>query len=246
MSTGQRTPRIVHQARGVVVIDKPAGMPVQPGTRSTLQDSVIGWAKHTLGDARLVHRLDKETSGLLVLSTQKDAHAGLTATLARSSKVYLTVLDGPLTDAVCVDAPLPSLRDRHGERREEPAQTWFFPLATVPMVGTLCAVRLGTGRKHQIRRHAALMDTPVHGDARYGRPAETGLALHAAGLFSDEREDERGVHALRASARHAAHPRGQAGVTLPHTLITWPTRAPFAQHVDHVGSHGLLHLALAS
>jgi 23S rRNA pseudouridine1911/1915/1917 synthase len=151
-----------------------------------------------------VHRLDKDTSGLLVVARTPDAYRSLTAQLAARTvrRTYLALACGALeADAGVVDAPIGrSLRDptrmavAAGGRA---ARTHYRVLAryTEPLEATYLELRLETGRTHQIRVHLGAIGHPVVGDARYrGDRRRSGCTrpfLHATGLaFVDPATDE--------------------------------------------------------
>jgi 23S rRNA pseudouridine1911/1915/1917 synthase len=194
--------QIVYEDDHVLVVDKPAGMVVHPGAghaRGTLAAAVLAHAPGTegVGGPRrpgIVHRLDKGTSGLLMVAKTAAAYDALTRQLAARAvtRRYLAVLHGRLGSASgVVDAPIG--RDPHHRQRMAVARggrralTRYRVLERFPGY-TYVDVRLETGRTHQIRVHMASLEHPVVGDDTYGRakgrspvPLE-GLALHAAEL----------------------------------------------------------------
>jgi len=196
---------IVYEDEHLIVVDKPAGMVVHPGAgqqRGTLAAAVLAHAPSVarVGGARrpgIVHRLDKDTSGLLVLAKTEAAYHGLVAQLAArtATRRYLAVVHGTMdrADGV-VDAPIgrhPHDRVRMAIRPAgsgKRARTRFHVLERFPAF-TYLELGLDTGRTHQIRVHMASLGHPVAGDAVYGGsrrrdlpvPLE-GHALHAAGL----------------------------------------------------------------
>jgi 23S rRNA pseudouridine1911/1915/1917 synthase len=181
----------------LLVVDKPAGVVVHParGHRTgTLAQALAGVAAggDEAGRAGIVHRLDRDTSGLLVVARSEAVHRALRAALqARAiTREYLALVDGrPPARTGTIDAPLG--RDRRVRTRittdtDEPreAVTHFVLDRALPRT-TLLRVRLETGRTHQIRAHLKAIGHPVVGDPEYGTPGRLGLErqfLHAARL----------------------------------------------------------------
>jgi 23S rRNA pseudouridine1911/1915/1917 synthase len=184
----------------LLVVDKPAGVVVHParGHRTgTLAQALAGRA--TGGPepwrAGIVHRLDRDTSGLLVVAKSEEAHRRLRALMkARGiEREYLALVEGrPPARTGTIDAPLG--RDRRERKRisvdsdvPRTAVTHFAVERALPG-STLLRVRLETGRTHQIRAHLQAIGHPVAGDPQYGRAGLYGLErqfLHAARLAFD-------------------------------------------------------------
>jgi 23S rRNA pseudouridine1911/1915/1917 synthase len=196
---------VVHEDEHVLVLDKPAGLVVHPGAghaRGTLAAAVLAHAPGIAGVGGrrrpgIVHRLDKDTSGLLVMAKTPLAYESLTAQLVARTvrRVYLAIVHGrlPRTEGV-IDKPIGrDARDRTrmavralGQGRR--AVTHYRVLERFAEF-TFLEARLETGRTHQIRVHLADCGHPVAGDATYGgRPRRElpvpveGLALHATAL----------------------------------------------------------------
>jgi 23S rRNA pseudouridine1911/1915/1917 synthase len=189
---------VVHVDADLIVVDKPAGVVVHPGAgvrAATLVHGLLArfpdLADHEWTDAErpgVVHRLDKDTSGLLVVARHPDAYASLRAQLdARSfDRRYLALASGEFEhDAGTIDAPVGrSNRDRTrmtvaaGGRE---ARTHYIVIERLPGA-TVVECKLDTGRTHQIRVHLAAIGHAVAGDSRYGGARIPGLRrpfLHA-------------------------------------------------------------------
>ncbi len=189
---------VVYEDEHIIVVDKPAGLPVHPGPGhpdGTLVNALLAHCPDIRGiggELRpgIVHRLDRDTSGLLVVAKNQRAHQSLTEQMQRRAilKEYLAVAVGLVTPASgTIDAPIG--RDpRHRQRMAvsvggRDARTHYDTLAELPG-HTLLRLRLETGRTHQIRAHLAWLGYPVLGDAVYGRAAQLleRQFLHAARL----------------------------------------------------------------
>jgi 23S rRNA pseudouridine1911/1915/1917 synthase len=181
----------------LLVVDKPAGVVVHParGHRSgTLAQALAGVAAGGEDAARagIVHRLDRDTSGLLVVARSEAVHRALRNALqARTiTREYLALVEGrPPARSGTIDAPLGRdrrVRTRMSSDTDDPrvAITHFEIERALPRT-TLLRVRLQTGRTHQIRAHLRAIDHPVVGDPEYGTAGRLGLDrqfLHAARL----------------------------------------------------------------
>ena len=202
---------VLHRDPHVLVIDKPAGLVVHPGAgnpRGTLVNALLnldpGLAE--LPRAGIVHRLDKDTSGVMVIARTLLAHTALVAQLAARDvgRQYLALVAGPMIAGGTVDAPI----GRHPRDRirmavvgnGRPAVT-HYRVAERFRSHTLVECRLETGRTHQIRVHMAHIRHPIIGDPLYARltqPKGASEALLAA-LRGFRRQ---ALHAQRLSFRH--------------------------------------------
>lgn len=220
-------PRVVWRAAletdTYLVADKPAGVATQPGIkhqRDTLLNgvfSVHGKRLQNLGKARdygLVHRLDRPTSGLVIVAKTADAYDSLRGQFAAREvdKTYLTLVRGaPRAASGRIEAPISEVRGggrkraRIGEGpRAKPAVTEYTVLARGSGL-TLLACKPKTGRLHQIRAHCAWLRMPVVGDFDYGRKdaldklfaraTKKAIFLHAGQLTFTDPETGRRVTA---------------------------------------------------
>ena len=187
---------IVYEDESILVLNKPAGLVVHPGSGNwsgTLLNALLHHAPQLkqVPRAGIVHRLDKDTSGLMVVAKTLQAQTDLVRQLqARSvSRIYLAVVEGDARAEGSVDAPIGRHpRDRVKMavvERGKPAVTHFRVLERLPRC-TLVECRLETGRTHQIRVHMQSIGHPLVGDPVYGARGERKLfhrqALHATRL----------------------------------------------------------------
>jgi 23S rRNA pseudouridine1911/1915/1917 synthase len=213
--------QIVHEDKDLLVIEKPAGLVVHPGAGNpahTLQNALLGFdAKLAkLPRAGLIHRLDKDTSGLLVVARNPEAQTSLSRQLeARTmSREYLALCVGVMTGGGTIDAPIGRNRsDRlrmaiRGSGR--PAVTHYRVIEKF-RAHTYLSVQLETGRTHQIRVHLSHLKYPIVGDpvygGRFGQPKGASSELIAV------------LRAFKRQALHAAtlgfdHPRSGKRQTL--------------------------------
>ena len=205
---------VVREDKSFVVIDKPPGLVVHPGAGNrsgTLVNALLHRYPELvkLPRAGLVHRLDKDTSGLLVVARTVAAHTRLVEAMQQRviSREYRALVTGVPTAGGTIDAPI----GRHSADRTRMAvQTGGRPAVTHYRVlerfraHALLAVQLETGRTHQIRVHLAHVRHPIVGDPTYGRRQRLPKA-----------PDERLVAALSAFKRQALH---AARLAFPHPV----------------------------
>ena len=210
---------IIYEDDALIVIDKPAGLVVHPAAgheTGTLVNALIAHCGESLsgiGGVRrpgIVHRLDKDTSGLLVVAKTDAAHKGLSEQFAahgrdgRLERAYLAVVWGtPERKRGIIDAPI----GRHGTTREKmsvvhrpdarQAVTHYEVEQSfgAPPVASLIRCRLETGRTHQIRVHMAHLGHPLLGDETYGKGFKSSI----------HKLPESAQAALKALGRQALH-----------------------------------------
>ncbi|MFN8131486.1 MAG: RluA family pseudouridine synthase [Solirubrobacteraceae bacterium] len=195
--TGTAPYGIAWEDEHLLVVDKPAGVVVHPGSgvrSGTLAQALAGRAAGGADPERpgIVHRLDRDTSGLLVVARSDAVHRALAADLAerRIRREYLALVEGlPPARTGTIDAPIGRDR-RHRTRMSVDTDTprravTHFELERRLPADALERVTLETGRTHQIRVHFAAIGHPVAGDPEYGHAGRHGLErqfLHAARL----------------------------------------------------------------
>jgi 23S rRNA pseudouridine1911/1915/1917 synthase len=169
---------IVYEDAAVLVIDKPAGLVVHPGagnTRGTLMNGLLAHAPELAGVPRagIVHRIDKLTTGLLVIAKTLEAHTALTRALADHDirRRYVAVVQGVFTGGGRIEAPIgrhPVDRTRMAVREGGRPAVTHYTVRERYAAHTAVDVVLETGRTHQIRVHFAWKRHPIVGDPVYG------------------------------------------------------------------------------
>lgn len=186
---------LVYEDEWLAVVDKPAGVVVHPGPGNREATLVHGLIDRLTGLSGIggverpgiVHRLDKDTSGLMIVAKEDRTHIALSEQMQqrRVKREYLALLDGDLPwDSGDIDAPIG--RDPHDRKRMtvigggKNALTYFEVTDRfyTPAPRALLKVRLATGRTHQIRVHFAHLGYPVAGDITYGGAPLPGLKRH--------------------------------------------------------------------
>jgi len=197
---------VVYEDEHVLVIDQPAGLVVHPGAGNrdrTLQNGLLARDPRLaqVPRAGLVHRLDKDTSGLMVVARTIEAHAALVAMLAARevSREYLAIATGVMTGGGTIDEPIGrhrTVRTRMAVRADGRPAITHYRIVERFRSHTLARVTLETGRTHQIRVHLAHIGYPILGDPVYGGRRRLTAGATPALLEA--------LHAFRRQALHAA------------------------------------------
>lgn len=176
----------------LLVVDKPPGLLCQPGLGPELRDSLVTRLQITWPEVRLVHRLDRDTSGLILLARDADSHRQLSRAFAErqvEKRYQARVLGRPLDAAGSIDGPIrkrchrpPLYGVAEGGR---PSLTHWQQLGR-HRHGSDLSLQPVTGRSHQLRVHLLAIGHPILGDPLYGQPLAarlcSRLCLHACGL----------------------------------------------------------------
>lgn len=184
------TLEVLFEDREVLVVNKPPGLPAQPTPDG--EESLLDLASRHLGrPAGLVHRLDRETSGVTVFGKSKVATSALAAAFreGRAKKEYVAVVGPGFPERGVIDTPLQKDPSRPGRRRAFDSGNGLSAVTRFERLtdGPLCQVRLfpETGRTHQLRAHLASLGFPIVGDTLYGGAAGPRCLLHARRLELD-------------------------------------------------------------
>lgn len=205
---------LIYQDSDILVIDKPAGLVVHPAAGNpdgTLQNGLLGFDPDLirLPRAGIVHRLDKDTTGLLVVARTPGAHRALVEQLqARELKrEYRAVVLGVMTAGGRVDEPIgrhPVLRTKMAVVASgKPAVTHFRVLERF-RAHTYLRVNLETGRTHQIRVHLAHIRAPLVGDPLYGGRQRTPAGISVALMEALRGFNRQALHAYKLGLQHPA------------------------------------------
>jgi 23S rRNA pseudouridine955/2504/2580 synthase len=231
---------VIHRDDHAIVINKPAGLAVQGGSNTTRHvDGLLDGLRFGLDERpRLVHRLDKDTSGVLLIARSAAAAAFFTRAFRDKAtrKTYWAIVAGvPKLERGRIDLSLAKGLPHKGRERVHPdddgkeAVTYYAVVDNAGDRASWLALRPLTGRTHQLRAHCAAIGTPILGDGKYG-----GAAAHALGAAAAHR-----LH-LHARALEMPHPAGfilKVSAPLPpHMRRMWEffgfaanTADPFAE-----------------
>ena len=216
--------RILHRDDLVLAIDKPAGLSTTPGRGPRSEPALSRLVREIAPEALPVHRLDRDTSGVVLFALGRDAHRALNAAFEsrRAEKVYFALVRGDLASEQRCEQALAA--GRRGSMRVAvsgkglAARTEVAPLERFGSF-TVCLCRPRTGRTHQVRVHLAALGHPLAVDPRYGEPGPVlrrELNPHAA------RPGEPALlrTPLHASSLRVPHPSGRGFLLLEAPLAT--------------------------
>jgi 23S rRNA pseudouridine1911/1915/1917 synthase len=203
---------IVFKDRALFVINKPPGLVVHPGAgnaRHTLQNALLALDPKlaVVPRAGLVHRLDKDTSGLLVVARTPEVHTALVAALAEREieRHYIALCSGVMTGGGTVDEPIGrhrSQRTKMAVRSDGRPSVTHYRLMKRFRAHTLLHVELESGRTHQIRVHLAHIGYPVVGDPVYGGRRRLSAGASPELIAELESFKRQALHAARLKLAH--------------------------------------------
>jgi len=212
--------RVLYRDSQVIVIDKPAGLPVHAGPKSKhAVESTLDSLRFGLAQAPVpAHRLDHDTSGCLVLARNERARRKLGRLFAagRIDKTYWAIVSGaPATPEGRIDLPLRKITNKEGWRvtvdpAGQPAVTDYKVMGRGNGI-TWLQLHPRTGRTHQVRVHCAALGCPIVGDPVYGSPSGEPLQLMARAVaipFYDERPP---IHVLAPPPPHMSRALRECG-----------------------------------
>jgi len=185
---------IIHRDESLLVLDKPSGLLSVPGRDPALADSLATRVQKQFPSALMINRLDKDTSGIVLMSLNKKAHAVIASQFESrtTKKIYQAIVWGEVTgEGGDIDLPLaidPDNKPRHRVDPDNgrPSQTQWRVLERLPLPATRLELRPLTGRTHQLRVHLKALGHPILGDEFYASgealAASERLLLHAEEL----------------------------------------------------------------
>jgi len=230
--------RVLYRDGLMLVIDKPAGLPVHRGPKggASLEDHFDALRFGLPRAPALAHRLDKDTSGCLVLGRHRKAlaHLGLLFKHGKVGKTYWAVAEGsPEKDEGTIDLSLGRLNDARGwwmkpDPRGIPAVTKWRVLGRALGL-TWLALEPVTGRTHQLRVHCGAMGWPIVGDAIYGTAPRSGgpiLHLHAREVMIPISKNREPVRVTASVPPHMVERLAACGWIIPAASTAEMTRAP--------------------
>lgn len=189
---------IVHRDDDLLVLDKPSGLLSVPGRDPTLFDSLLTRVQKKFPKALMINRLDKDTSGIVLMSLNRKAHAAIASQFENrtTEKTYYAVVWGKVEgESGEIDLPLaidPEKKPRHRVDHDNgrPSQTEWHVLERLPLPATRLRLHPLTGRTHQLRVHLKAIGHPILGDEFYAHDA----ALKAADRLLLHAEEVRFKH----------------------------------------------------
>ncbi|MBT8049243.1 MAG: 23S rRNA pseudouridine(1911/1915/1917) synthase RluD [Xanthomonadales bacterium] len=221
---------IIHADSDLIIINKPAGLVVHPAAGNpdgTLQNALLHYDQNlaALPRSGIVHRLDKDTSGVMVVARSLRAHTSLVNQLQsrEMSRIYRAVAKGDIVAGGTVDAPI----GRHPRDRKrmavvhsgKPAVSHYRVLKRYHGA-TYLEVSLESGRTHQIRVHMAHVGHPLAGDAVYGRSMKMRKGFSASVIEAMRSFPRQALHARRLCLQHPASSRkAEYEAPLPEDFI---------------------------
>jgi len=183
--------KILYQDKEIIAIDKPSGL-LSVGNTTENKEHALAILRNQLSRGRdkvklwPVHRLDRETSGVLLFATSKEMREAVMEKWGKAEKVYLAIVEGtPKETTGTIDQPLRAdekeYRMHVGSHPEAKRAVTHYEVKETTSDRSLLEVRIETGRQHQIRAHLAWLGHSIIGDERYGTKEEK-MGLHAKSL----------------------------------------------------------------
>ena len=199
---------VVFEDEALLVVDKPAGLLTVPGRGPDKADCLVARVQQQYDNAKVVHRLDMETSGLVVFARNIETQRAIGRLFEsrRIRKTYIAIVDGrPTHDSGEINAPLIADWPNRPKQKVDfevgkPSRTLFRVISFDPETGrSRLQLNPVTGRSHQLRVHLLSIGHPIVGDALYGPPwPEAGrLLLHAETLEFEHPMTHRSLHVSR-------------------------------------------------